>query len=104
MYRYTVLLTPEPDGGAYNVTVPALPGCFTFGTTVEEALAHAREAIKVHIEGFVVEGEPIPREPVAPQLTVMIAAVDVEIDVSDLDRVAPVAAADRRISAAPAIP
>jgi antitoxin HicB len=84
MYRYTVLLTPESDGSAYNVTVPALPGCFTFGATIEEALTNAREAIKVHIEGFVVEGEPIPEEPVAPQLTVMIASVDVDIDVSDL--------------------
>src|SRR5688500_2798423 len=79
MYRYTVLVTPEYDGSAYNVTVPALPGCFTFGATVEEALANARDAIKVQVEGFVVEGEPIPEEPTAPQLTVLIAAVEVEI-------------------------
>ena len=89
MYRYTVLLTPESDGAAYNVTVPALPGCFTYGATIEEALTNAREAIKVHIEGFVVDGEPIPEEPVAPQLTVLIASVDVEIDVSDVHRGSP---------------
>ncbi len=51
MGRYTVVLTPEPDGSAYNVTVPALPGCFTWGRTVEEALAMAREAIALYLEG-----------------------------------------------------
>lgn len=51
MRRYTVVLTPEPDGSAYNVTVPALPGCFTWGNTVEEALEQAREAIALYLEG-----------------------------------------------------
>ena len=51
MRRYTVVLTPEPDHSAYNVTVPALPGCFTWGTTVEEALAMAREAIELYVAG-----------------------------------------------------
>ena len=49
MRRYTVVLTPEPDGSAWNVTVPALPGCFTWGATVEEALAIARDAIAVYL-------------------------------------------------------
>ncbi len=49
--RYTVVLTPEADGSAYNVTVPALPGCFTWGNTVKEALAMAREAIALYLEG-----------------------------------------------------
>lgn len=48
--RFTVVLTPEPDGSAYNVTVPALPGCLTWGDTVEEALMHAREAIALYLE------------------------------------------------------
>ena len=51
MRRYTVVLTPEPDGTAYNVTVPVLPGCFTWGATVEEALAMARDAIVTYLEG-----------------------------------------------------
>lgn len=51
MRRYTVVLTPEEDGRAYNVTVPALPGCFTWGATVDEALAMAREAVMLYLEG-----------------------------------------------------
>ncbi len=51
MRSFAVVLTPEPDGSAYNVAVPALPGCFTWGATVEEALAMARDAIAVYLEG-----------------------------------------------------
>jgi len=47
--RFAVILTEEPDGG-YCVSVPALPGCYSEGDTVEEALANIREAIAVHLE------------------------------------------------------
>jgi hypothetical protein len=45
--NYRVLLRKEDDG-TYTVIVPSLPGCLTFGRTVEEALGMAKEAI----EGF----------------------------------------------------
>lgn len=48
--RYAVVLTPDIEGGGYSVTVPALPGCFTHGDTVEEALSEAREAISCHLD------------------------------------------------------
>jgi antitoxin HicB len=61
-YTYTVELIPtEPDG--YSVHVPALPGIVTSGGTIEEALAMAREAIALHIEGLRDLGQEIPREP-----------------------------------------
>lgn len=50
-HRFTIVLTPEPDGTAYNVAVPALPGCATWGATVEEAIAMAKDAIAVYLEG-----------------------------------------------------
>lgn len=49
MRNYTVVLTPEEDGTAYNVVVPSLPGCFTWGATVEEALIMARDAIELYL-------------------------------------------------------
>ena len=62
VYTYTVELIPtEPDG--YSVHVPALPGVITEGGTVEEALAMAREAIALHIEGLREDGLEIPVEP-----------------------------------------
>lgn len=51
MARYTVLLTPDFEGGGYTVTVPALPGCVTDGQTVEEAMERAREAIGLYLRG-----------------------------------------------------
>jgi predicted RNase H-like HicB family nuclease len=44
----------------YGVTVPDLPGCFSAGSTMDEALAMAREAIELHLEGLIEEGMPIP--------------------------------------------
>jgi predicted RNase H-like HicB family nuclease len=61
---YTVLLVA--DAGGYAVEVPALPGCFTQGATREEALANAREAIRVHIRGLEKDGEPVPVETERP--------------------------------------
>lgn len=46
--RLTVILQPETDPdfpGYYNASVPALPGCFSYGAGREEALANIREAI-----------------------------------------------------------
>ena len=63
--KYTVILQPETDpefAGYYNVSVPALPGCFTYGATREEALANAREAIGVYLEDLEANGEPLPED------------------------------------------
>lgn len=56
---YRILLTPEDEGG-FSVSVPALPGCFTQGETVDEAIAMAKEAIGLYIESLEADGEPIP--------------------------------------------
>jgi predicted RNase H-like HicB family nuclease len=58
---YTIELAPLEDGG-YSVTVPALPGCVTWGTTLDHAIAMAREAIELWIEDLNERGEPIPEE------------------------------------------
>jgi predicted RNase H-like HicB family nuclease len=57
--QYNVFLEPDPDGG-YVAVVPALPGCYSQGDTVEEALANARDAILLTIEDMRERGEPIP--------------------------------------------
>ncbi len=59
--QYRILLRKEPEGG-YTVTVPALPGCITYGETVDEAIAMAREAVEVYIESLQETGEEIPTE------------------------------------------
>ena len=61
-YQYAVILHPDTEEGGYTVTVPALPGCVTQGETLEEAIAMAKDAIRLYIETLVDEGEPIPEE------------------------------------------
>jgi predicted RNase H-like HicB family nuclease len=58
--NYTVVLTPDPDGIAINVRVPAMPGIFTWGVTRGAALAAAREAIELYLGQYVERGEPFP--------------------------------------------
>lgn len=63
--KYPVVLHQDQDSD-FGVTVPDLPGCFSAGVTVEEALEAVVEAIECHVEGLLVDGDPIPQvRPVA---------------------------------------
>lgn len=59
--NYRILLRKEPEGG-YTVIVPSLPGCVTFGSTIDEAIAMAKEAIELFLESLRAHGEDIPTE------------------------------------------
>ena len=50
------------DGKSYGVTVPDLPGCFSGGDTLDEVFGPhgVREAILLHVEGILEDGEAIP--------------------------------------------
>jgi antitoxin HicB len=73
MRTYTIVVEPEESGG-YFVTVPALPGCFTQGRTLEECRARAAQAIEVHIAGLEADGEVVPEEFGTPQLLAVTVA------------------------------
>jgi antitoxin HicB len=51
MRTYTLVVEPE-DTGSFMVSVPALPGCFTQGATLDECRERAVEAIEVYIAGL----------------------------------------------------
>ena len=59
LHTYKILLHKEPKG-QYTVTVPALPGCVTFGENVDHAIEMAKEAIELYIEELQERGEKIP--------------------------------------------
>ena len=59
--NYKILLKKEPEGG-FTVLVPSLPGCITYGDTLDEAIEKAKEAIEVYIESLKAHGEEIPTE------------------------------------------
>ncbi|MEZ4589688.1 MAG: type II toxin-antitoxin system HicB family antitoxin [Chloroflexota bacterium] len=57
--RFPIVLHKDTDSD-YGVTVPDLPGCFSAGETVDDALLEAVEAIEAHLEGMMLDSEPIP--------------------------------------------
>ena len=71
--NYRILLRKEPESG-YTVTVPTLPGCVTYGETVDEAIAMAREAIELYIEHLQEKGEEIPTEEGLLEYTLTVEA------------------------------
>ncbi|MFA5807925.1 MAG: type II toxin-antitoxin system HicB family antitoxin [bacterium] len=50
----------KDKGSDYGVSFPDLPGCFSAGETMQAALDAAREAVAAHIEGMLLDGEPMP--------------------------------------------
>lgn len=74
MRTYTIVIEAD-ETGDLAVSVPALPGCFTRGRTIEECRQRAVEAIEAHIAGLTADGEPVPEEVAVPQLlSVTVAA------------------------------
>ncbi|KFX00653.1 phage-like protein [Pectobacterium betavasculorum] len=57
---YPIAIEAGDDTHAYGVTVPDLPGCFSAGETLDDAIANAREAITGHIELLIEMGQDIP--------------------------------------------
>jgi predicted RNase H-like HicB family nuclease len=47
--KFAVVVHPEPEGGYWG-EVPALPGCYSQGETVEELLTNLKDAIGVTLE------------------------------------------------------
>jgi antitoxin HicB len=71
--NYRILLRWEPEGG-YTVIVPSLPGCVTYGDTIEEAIEMAKEAIELYIESLREHGEEIPTEERTLEYTLTVEA------------------------------
>jgi predicted RNase H-like HicB family nuclease len=57
--KYPVLIHKEDDS-EYGVTVPDMPGCFTSGKTVRDALKNLQEAVAYYYEGEDVDTPPEP--------------------------------------------
>lgn len=87
--RYPVVLHSD-DGIRWGVTVPDLPGCFSAGDSMDDALESAIEAIDLHLEGVTDEGgdvpiaQPVDKHRANPDFADGIWAL-VEIDTSKFD-------------------
>ncbi len=60
-FSFRVVIEPDDPEGFHGF-VPLLPGVHTVGDTVEQTKQNLREAILVHVEGLLKDGEEIPQE------------------------------------------
>ncbi len=72
--RYLVVIEKGPEN--YGAYVPDLPGCVSTGATIAEVTSGIREALALHLEGMIEDGDPIP-----PPASVGVL-VDVEVAVA----------------------
>jgi antitoxin HicB len=68
------MLRWEPEDEVYTAWVPSLPGCVTFGNTIEEALEMVRDAIEIYVETLISHGEEVPTDESVIERTVEIQA------------------------------
>jgi antitoxin HicB len=57
---FKVFLERDEEYNGYVVVCPSIPGCYSQGHTVEEAMANIREAIELCLEEMESRGEEIP--------------------------------------------
>ncbi len=87
--KYPVAIEPGSDEVAFCVVVPDLPGCFSAGDTLEEAIDNAAEAAKLWLETVIDDGGTVPA---ASSITVLQSQEDykgwiwavIDVDLSDL--------------------
>lgn len=58
--KFPIAIDPGDAKHAFGVVVPDLPGCFSAGDTIEEAIDNAKEAIELWLEAAIDEGMPVP--------------------------------------------
>ena len=57
--RYPVVIHKD-EHSDFGVSIPDIPGCYSAGSTYEEALTNAIEAIECHLEGLLIDNESLP--------------------------------------------
>jgi predicted RNase H-like HicB family nuclease len=73
MKNITLPIVIEADADGYFVSCPPLQGCYSQGDTYEEAVENIKDAIKLHIEDRLSEGEEIP------QVSVSLSTVEIAV-------------------------
>ena len=56
------VIVHEAEEGGYWGEIPALPGCFSQGETVEDTLSNVKEAIESHLIALKAEGRQAPKD------------------------------------------
>jgi predicted RNase H-like HicB family nuclease len=59
--RYPIVIEPGTSTSAYGIVVPDLPGCFSAGDSLDEAMSAAEEAAAGWIDAALDAGEAVPK-------------------------------------------
>lgn len=82
IYVYPAIFQPETVGG-YSVAFPDLPGCFTEGDSLEEAITMARDALGLYLYSLEEDSEPIPPasslDTVRTELGGFVSLIDIDM-------------------------
>jgi len=60
MHKYETIIYWSDEDQAFVAEIPELPGCMAHGTSQEEALANAKEAMQLWLDTAKEFGDPIP--------------------------------------------
>jgi predicted RNase H-like HicB family nuclease len=71
-YRFSVVI--EGDGDGFFANCPELQGCYSQGKTYDEAFRNIQDAVRLHLEDRLQNGEPIP----APS-SVTLASLEIAV-------------------------
>lgn len=71
--EYTILIHKAEEGGFWS-EVPAVPGCYSQGETIDETLQNTKEAVESHLMALKEDQLPAPVEE-----SLFIAKVRVEV-------------------------
>jgi predicted RNase H-like HicB family nuclease len=70
----TLPIVIESDSDGYFVSCPSLQGCYSQGDTYEEAVENIKDAIRLHVEDRLANGEDVPEN-----VTVSLSTVEVAV-------------------------
>jgi predicted RNase H-like HicB family nuclease len=74
MKNLTLPIILERDSDGYFVSCPALQGCYSQGDTYEEAVENIKDAIRLHIQDRLADGEEMPEH-----VSVSLSTVEVPV-------------------------
>jgi len=73
MKHLTLPIVIEADSDGYFVSCPALQGCYSQGDTYEEAVENIKDAIRLHLQDRLANGEELPEHGSVSLSTVKVA-------------------------------
>lgn len=73
MKNITLPIVVEGDADGYFVSCPALQGCYSQGDTYEEAVENIKDAVRLHLEDRIADGEEIP------EVSVSLSTIEIAV-------------------------